>query len=31
MRMQKNPISIDIFEKYKNFKKFNSNEYSKIN
>ena len=31
MRMQKNPINIDIFEKYKNFKKFNSNEYSKIN
>ena len=31
MRMKKNPINIDIFEKYKNFKKFNSNEYSKTN
>ena len=31
MRMQKNPINIEIFEKYKIYRKLNSNEYSKIN
>ena len=31
MRMQKNPITIEIFEKYKIYRKLNSNEYSKIN